>query len=157
MDKKLWKLDNYREFLEARKILLADAANSLLAELNHGPVPEKVGVRPVLENQLSIPGSIADAEEARDLEETNAWIESLGLPRGQTSYELIDADSLQPVAVIDLAWPDGLQAGLSTPAALMLNEAPETISAIAKSEYRVFTEIQDFREYVEKQVIRKTA
>src|SRR5690606_11064930 len=37
-DPELWKIENYPAFLEARKKLLADAANAFLDELAHGAV-----------------------------------------------------------------------------------------------------------------------
>ena len=38
MDRALWKIENYRDFLNERRALLANAANALLAELYAEPL-----------------------------------------------------------------------------------------------------------------------
>jgi hypothetical protein len=41
MDRDLWKIENYRDFLTARRELLAKAANHFLDSLLHGEVAER--------------------------------------------------------------------------------------------------------------------
>jgi hypothetical protein len=148
MDERLWKIENYLEFLDARKSLLAQATNSLLAELYHGQLPERGGAQVTTVAASAIPGSIADAEEEGILSETNAWVRSQGLPAGTMSYEMVDAASGLPTAVLDLAWPDGLQPGFSKPVAILLNESSQTLAAASRNEYIIFTKVKDFREYI---------
>lgn len=54
--------------------------------------------------------------------------EAQGLPEGQYLHELADAGSGEPIAMLDLAWPDGLQEVLSEPIAVLLNEGPEVLA-----------------------------
>jgi hypothetical protein len=49
-----------------------------------------------------------------------------GLPAGEYLYELTDALTGEPLAVLDLAWPNGLQEGYSQPLALLIGESQET-------------------------------
>jgi len=163
MDPELWKLDNYLDFLKARRKLLADAANSFLRELLHNenftssPTPaavEKVetasasevtapaikvtaavsltettaeasssplrgeasseakqgAASGVSEDDIAammIPGSVDSAEEEQTLLELREWVIEQGLPEGSYMYELSHPETGVPLAVLDLAWPNG--------------------------------------------------
>ena len=50
--------------------------------------------------------------------------------------------------ILDLAWPDGVQTGLSKPLALLLNESDDVYAAANRAGYTYLTSIQDFKEYV---------
>ena len=58
-----------------------------------------------------------------------------------------------PVAVFDLACPNGLQQGLSDPVAILLNEGHDLLRIANDRRYRAFTSIEDFRRYVENEVL----
>jgi len=156
-DPELWELDNYLEFLEERKRLLADAANSFLDELAHGVleleeegrfVPAEVGA-----GSSAMPGGVEGEEEERELLQLNSWIEENGLPKGMNSYEIADAVSGNPVAVFDLAWPSGLQEGLSQPVAVLLNEGKATLEVANDQGFRYFTSVGAFQDYVREDVL----
>ena len=70
------------------------------------------------------------------------------LPRGQMSFDYTDPDTGEQLAVFDLAWPDGVQAELSQPVAVLLDEGGETLAVTAKAGYRCFTRIHEVRIYV---------
>ena len=95
----------------------------------------------------SIGGIVTDSEE-REIEAINDWLEKEGLPRGQVSFELTDEPTGAVRAVLDLAWPNGLQIGLSAPVAVLLNEPPEVLEAASAAGYRCFTAPASFRTYV---------
>ena len=76
-----------------------------------------------------------------------------GLPKGEYLFELVDQETGVPAAVLDLAWPDGLQQGYSQPVALLLNEGPETYAAANAHGFRYFTSEKAFREYVAGEVV----
>jgi hypothetical protein len=152
MEERLWKIRNYREFLAARKELLAAAANRLLEELFHGPIPSGLEASPRPQGE-SVPGSVMDDEEAAKLDELNAWVVEKKLPRGEISFELVDDESGRVEAILDLAWPQGMQKGLSRPVALLLNESNELIGAMQKKSYIVFTSAEAFKSYVKKDVL----
>ena len=86
--------------------------------------------------------------EEEEIEEVSAWIEEKGLKPGATNHELLDTDG-NVVAIIDLAWPQGIQSGLSEPLALLLNETAETQATVSKYGYRYYTSVREFKEYVE--------
>jgi hypothetical protein len=125
MDEQLWKIANYREFLAARKRLLADAANAFMADLYHGPLPELATKPSITSTEIFVPGSIVSAEEEAELEVLSAWVAAQGLPDGMLRYELTNEEG-QPTAVLDLAWPEGLQPGLVIPPLLAVSRSRTT-------------------------------
>ena len=153
-DRELWRYDNYREFLAARRELLANAANEFMESLLMGTIPgfEEI-VRPEEVQPPVIPGGIESEEEELQLQECNNWVKQYGLPMGEFSYELIDEESGNLVAILDLAWPDGLQEGFSKPVALLLNESYDTYSAANKAGFIYFTDEESFRKYVMNDVL----
>ena len=75
-----------------------------------------------------------------------------GLPAGEFLHELADPESGDAVAVLDLAWPEGLQAGLSEPVALLVDEGPELLACANRFGFRCFTDIAGFKRYVSRDV-----
>lgn len=153
MDKALWKIENYREFLEARKVLLAAEANKRMAELLHGDTRWLQGPAAIVETAPSTGSGITSEEEERELEELNDWVEEQGLPRGVMAFDFADAASGVQRAVFDLAWPNGLQEELSQPVAVLLNESNETISLANQAGFRCMTDVQDFKHYVKAEIL----
>lgn len=127
MDTELWKIENYPRFLEERRRLLAKAANDFFDELAHGEaesaeqVPEVRKV-PVGMETKTIPGGVDTKDEEEQLIGLMEWLDERGLPEGEYLYELADQVSGEPLAILDLAWPDGLQEGYSQAVAVLLNE-----------------------------------
>jgi hypothetical protein len=64
---------------------------------------------------------ITSEAEKEALEELNAWIEGRGLPQGLLSFDFADPETGEQKAVLDLAWPNGIQEELSQPVAVLLN------------------------------------
>jgi hypothetical protein len=56
-------------------------------------------------------------------------------------------------AVFDLAWPNGIQEELSQPVVVLLNESNETIGIASQAGYRCFTIIEEFRRYVDNEIL----
>lgn len=52
-------------------------------------------------------------------------------------------DTGDTIAIIDLAWPQGIQSGLSTPVALLLNESAETQEIVSGGGYRYYTSVAE--------------
>lgn len=154
MDRALWRVENYRDFLAARRELLAQAANDFLGSLLIGPTPEAPVAVPVLEReQPAIPGSVDSDEEMNILHEVNNWVVAQGLPAGEVMYEIADPVDGHPIAILDLAWPEGLQEGFSQPAALMVDESEATFAAANRAKYRYFTDVAAFKDYVSREII----
>ncbi len=157
-DPHLWKVENYLDFLEARKTLLAEETNRRLADLLHGERRwlegrRKVDSSPEPFSQVEVLGGITDDVEERVLEDLQRWVEEQGLPRGILAYDFADISTGEQKAVFDLAWPQGIQQELSQPVAVLLNEAMEVVILASSAGYRCFTETTDFKRYVETEVL----
>ena len=152
MDPSLWRLENFRDFLEARKVLLADALNTQMEALLHGDLRwlASDGARHA---STVVVGAIDSAEEEAALRQLNEWVVEQGLPRGVLSFEQADPATGAQVAVLDLAWPSGLQEGLSEPVAVLLNEEAATIALASQGGYRCFTDASLFQRYVTQEVL----
>jgi hypothetical protein len=139
MDRDLWKVENYRDFLAVRRNLLAMAANEFLDSLLDGSIREVEISSPQLERPTVVPGDV-EREEEEIIREVNEWVAQQGLPQGDYMYELVDDATGTPLAVIDLAWPSGLQEGYSQPVALLIEEDQETEQLISRAGYLTFTD-----------------
>ena len=64
-----------------------------------------------------------------------------------------DAAGGEQKAVFDLAWPGGLQQELSQPVAVLLNESVETVALASQAGFRCFTDVEEFKRYVEAEVL----
>ncbi|MEO8748717.1 MAG: DUF262 domain-containing protein [Rhodanobacter sp.] len=157
MDPELWKIENYRAFLEERRKLLAEAVNHCMTELLHGDDRWMAG-RPVSPpTAMVVAGGIADEDEERQLEELNDWVAAQDLPRGELAFDFSDADTGEQQAVFDLAWPSGLQEELSQPVAVLLNESAGTIAIASQADFRCFTAVSEFKQYVRSEVLMEEA
>jgi len=154
-DPALWKIANYREFLEARQELLAVETNKRLAELLHGDLRWMEGIAKPVEtaSTMTVAGGISSEAEEDELEALNEWMEAQGLPRGVLAFDFAYETSGEQRAVFDLAWPSGIQEELSQPVAVLLNEGAETLALANRAGFRCFTTSQDFRDYVEREIL----
>jgi hypothetical protein len=75
------------------------------------------------------------------------------LPRGSLAFDFADAATGEQKAVFDLAWPNGIQEELSQPVAVLLNESNETLAVASQAAYRCFTTIEEFRRYVQSEIL----
>jgi len=158
-DPRLWMPENYLEFLDERRQLLAAAANGFMSELLRGTAAlletaEQVGAkmtRPAV--RVGVPGSIESEEERDLLRGCNQWITERELPEGEFEYELVDPRTGTPLAILDLAWPRGLQPGLSEPVAVLLDEGSDTLAIANNAGFRYFTSIEAFQHYVETEIL----
>lgn len=153
-DKELWKIQNYHEFLAARKKLLANEVNSRLAELLHED-PHWIDLRPPAYTVQKILGGTTNEEEEAQLRSLNEWVTQRGLAAGILAFDLADNETGQQLAIFDLAWPIGLQEGLSKPVAVLLNESSSLMAVASRAGYRVFDSISTFHSYVESEVLRR--
>lgn len=153
MDEQLWKMKNYREFLEARKELLAAEGNMRMAELLHGDTQWLEGPASKSAPALVIVGGITSEEEEDELANLNDWVEAQGLPRGVIGFDFADQETGQQQAIFDLAWPNGIQEELSAPVAVLLNETVETISLASGAGYRCFTAVSAFQDYIQREIL----
>lgn len=158
MDRDLWKVENYRAFLAARRTLLAQAANDFLDSLLMSAAPRQEVAKPVLDRPERVAvdtvSTLAFSEdEERIVRECNEWLARLGLPEGEEMYEVADPVTGEPLAVFDLAWPRGVQEQLSQPVALLIDEGEETEVIANRLGYRFFTSLPEFKRYVESEIM----
>jgi hypothetical protein len=71
-------------------------------------------------------------------------------------YELADHTG-NPIAILDLAWPNGLQEGYSQPVALLINEGQEVEEAVNRAGFLFFTDADAFHAYVLKEILANSA
>ncbi len=148
-DPHLWEIENYRDFLEARKELLADAANACLASLLHEDIQILDSARPARINPKVLLGGITSENEAKELEALNGWVIDQGYSEGQIAWDYVDPDTGEQRAILDLVWPTGVQEELSEPVAVLLDESAELISLASAAGIRCFTTTKAFRTYVD--------
>ena len=149
-DPQLWKVENFRDFIEARKVLLAEAANACLSSLLHGETDILGDAPHAGTGTNSFLGGISGEEEERELEELNDWVVAQGFTRGELGWNHVDPETGQQKAILDLAWEDGVQRGLTEPVAVLLNESAELISMANAAGFRCFTSSEAFKSYVQK-------
>ncbi len=141
-DPELLKIENYEKFLEQRRILLAQAANRLLDSLYQGSRTDIGLMSYALREDFQL-----DSSEEQEIEAMSVWMAERGLSEGVINHEILDSNG-QVCAIIDLAWPQGLQTGLSEPIALLLNESAETQVIVSQNGYRYYTSTDELKEYV---------
>lgn len=156
-DPALWKIEKFREFLEARKALLSAELNRRMEELLHGDTRWLAGPTAAMPAVVAVGSGITSEEEEEQLEALNDWMEAQGLPRGVLAYDFADAATGEQKAVFDLAWPNGVQEELSQPVAVLLNESTETIGIASQAGYRCFTTTEEFRRYVDSEILAREA
>ena len=122
----------------------------------HGDTRWLAGSTAASATQATIGGITSEAEEL-ELENLNDWVEKQGLPRGQVSFDHADPETGASMAIFDLAWPDGLQRGLTEPIAVLLNEPAEVLAVASAAGFRCFTTAGDFRAHVESDILRLEA
>jgi hypothetical protein len=153
-DPELWKLENFRSFLEARKALLAAEVNARLEELLHGDTRWLSGPAAAVPQQASeTVGGITSEEEEAELLALNAWMGEQSLPLGTLSYDFADPATGEQRAVFDLAWPAGIQEELSQSVAVLLNEEPATLALASAAGLRCSTSPSAFQFYMEREIL----
>ena len=152
MDRALWRIERYRDFLEVRKALLAAETNRRFADLLHGD-PKWLATPAIAEPAPTPLGGITSEAEEAELESVNDWLEARDLPRGHLAFDHADEATGAQKAVFDLAWPEGLQPGLTGPVAVLLNETAQVLAIASAAGYRCFTSAAEFRGYVESEIL----
>jgi hypothetical protein len=153
MDRKLWKIEAYPQFLQERRKLLAQAANTLLDSLYKLEAPVTSPTKSSVPKEVNIAGGISSGQEEELIEQISMWMVEHGLPAGIVEHQLEDGETDAGAVILDLAWPDGIQAGLSQPVALLIDEEPDVFKLAGEKGYRYFTNIDDFKKYVMQDIL----
>ncbi len=159
MDEELWKVKNFPAFLEARRGLLAAAANRHLTALypGHGEVHEAIDGSLQVAVPSALPAHVSGADEEKILADLQDWMSGRGLPAGEFGFELRDAANEVATATIDLAWPNGLPEGRGRPVALLLNESAETYRTVSQAGFDCHTSVDVFKHYVDSEIVGEVA
>ena len=154
MDRRLWAVDRFPEFLAARRKLLAEAANVHLASFVEGD--DRWGAAQIARAPAPVPpplGGITSEDEREALDELRAWMRLQKLPEGELSWDLADETTGEQLAVVDLAWPRGIQEGLSGKVAVLIDEDAVTHRVVSDAGFRCFDGVERFQEHVRREVL----
>jgi hypothetical protein len=143
----LWEVENYTDFLAARRELLAGTANSFLAGLRSSALPD---TSTTLERTTMV-ADVPDDQDSR-ADEVAALITELtelGCSEPAVDSEIADPATGQVLAIAEACWPEGLQPGQGNPVVLELDpgEAAE-LARLSELGYEVFTSCDSLRGYV---------
>ena len=158
-DREFWRVENYHQFLDARRSLLAEAANGMMDTLRSGelpPVAEPVtDLSTAAVSADSETGSIDSDDEMVILAEIDNFALEMGLAAGELAYEVFDENTGEVTAVLDLAWPHGLQPGYSYPVAVLIDEDDKVRLAANDAGFKVVMSAEAFRSYVEREILEE--
>ena len=143
-DQSLFMVENYEEFLGRRRELLAESTNEFLGRLLSGGAAQ-VEIHDFANRSVQ---AESYQEEEEVLIDVGCWMLDNGLSEGVSNYPLTGEDGVE-LMIIDLAWPQGIQEGLSEPVALLLNESEDNQEIVNKNGYKYFTSPESFKAYVE--------
>ena len=152
-DEALWSIDRYPDFLAARRTLLVEAANELLSRLRSG----EHAAGPQIAAPSSDPpplGGTADQPKVDDVDEAEIvgvvlLADQLGIAAPETHCEISDSESGEVLAVVDVAWTQGVQPGRTEPVALLLASDSAAEARLGEMGYRFFTSRQRLLWYLE--------
>ncbi|MFD3330227.1 DUF262 domain-containing protein [Streptomyces sp. NPDC058701] len=139
-DRELWRTENYPAFLEARRVLLADAANRFLDALHDGPSP--MGLGPWKHGvAVSAPAAFdpgPDVDEVPGLSRLLAAVREAGLAAPELDAEVTDPHTGAPITVAAAYWPLGLHGEVGTPVVLVVDPTLAVQAGLEAHGLRVF-------------------
>ena len=142
-DKKLWEIENYHRFLEARRELLAEASNKFLNSLLNGKAKE------LNLPKLAAPEDEDTLERQKKLQELMDQLSIFGVVEPQYDVEIYHPETGSLVTIAEAYWPDGLQPGLGEPVILELDRNDTDQELIQDLDIKVFYSIRRLKRYVE--------
>lgn len=152
-DPELWVPEQFPRFLAERRELLARAANSLLEDLRYGRRPEQIEASIVESGRVPV---TEDEDETAVIARVQDAMEERSLERGVRYLALLSRDGSVEQAILDLAWPDGLEFG-GKPVALLLDEPEEVRNVASRHDFRFFTSEEDLLAYAEQVLLSSAA
>ncbi|MBP2366707.1 GmrSD restriction endonuclease domain-containing protein [Pseudonocardia parietis] len=145
-DPALWRIERYRDFLDARRELLAQAATGLMDDLLAGRMPWNRELQAVDVREEATESDARAAQLASLVEE----FADLGFATPERDAEIPDVDTGRVLAVAELYWERGLQAGQGNPVLLELDHEDADLPRLAELGYDVFTTVDALRGYVQR-------
>lgn len=145
LDRKLWEISNYMDFLEARRELLARAANSFLDSLILGQTDELSLPR------LSAPEDEDSIERRMEIDQLVADLAEFGVVPPETEVEIFHPETQELITVAEAYWPNGLQPGMGDPVLLELDKREIDEDKLEDLDVKVFYSAKRLRRYVAEQ------
>ncbi|MGD9526410.1 MAG: DUF262 domain-containing protein [Pseudonocardia sp.] len=144
-DPKLWQVENYPQFLAARRELLAGAANDFLDQL-------LAGTRPWHRLEAMAVSPESDESDARAAQIASLVDELVGMGYAKPALdaEIADPETGRPLAVAEAFWSDGLQPGQGSPVVLELDPDEADIPRLTELGCEVYTSVDALRGYVQR-------
>ncbi|MGV9611248.1 hypothetical protein [Nocardia xishanensis] len=140
VDPKLWRVENYLEFLQARRELVTAAAQKFLESLLSGAAPSK-NLKPI---------RVRDESENPAVARLRAAVEELvdrGFVRPKFEVEVTDPRTRRELVVADALWPEGLQPGIGDPVVLIHDSNDGDLTRLTVLGYQVFTSLDELVAY----------
>ncbi|GAA1467225.1 DUF262 domain-containing protein [Nocardiopsis exhalans] len=143
-DPELWKVENYEEFLAARRELLAEAAETFLGGLaSGGEGSGEEALRPV-----TVLADEPDDARSVQVQEMVDELLRLGFAKPELDAEINDPERGRAIAEAEAFWPDGLQHGLGKPVVLELDPDQADLPRLQELGYEVFTSVDSLLGFV---------
>ena len=141
MERSRWQISEYESFLQDRRVKLAEAANQFLDSLRDGSVPEEVGSTV----DEAVVSQVVQAEDDITTDR-DALIEEFEVyASGVRDHPVSVSDRNQ--VYLDVAWPSGLQDGISEPVAFLFYPDEDVILQASQAGFMVFTDQEQLRHY----------
>jgi hypothetical protein len=140
-----WSVENYPEFLAARRKLLAAEANAFLGALSLHGLPRRLA-----------PVTLIPEDESGDdvrIAQVDALVEEvvrMGLACPALDVEVPDPETGAVLAVAQAFWAEGLQAGQGSPVVLELDPDQADLPRFAELGYEVFVSVDALRGFVQR-------
>lgn len=145
-DPDLWKVENYPDFLAARRELLAEAAENFLNGLASGA---ESTVEETLRPVTVLSGEPDDARSVQVQEMVDELLR-LGYAKPELDAEINDPERGRVIAEAEAFWPDGLQHGLGKPVVLELDPDQADLPRLQELGYEVFTSVDSLLGFVDR-------
>ncbi|GAB3214053.1 hypothetical protein GCM10027294_51110 [Marinactinospora endophytica] len=142
-DPALWRIERYRDFLEARRELLAEAAQSFLEGLRAGTEQEETPLA-----RIGVEADESDDPRAAQIQDLTNELLRLGYAEPIIDAEISDPVSGRELAVAEAYWPQGLQPGQGAPVVLELDPDSVALPRLEELGYEVFTSVDALLGYV---------
>ncbi|NKY99986.1 GmrSD restriction endonuclease domain-containing protein [Nocardiopsis alborubida] len=148
MDPALWKVENYPDFLAARRELLAGAAQDFLSGLASGKAttgPDAGPLRP-----MTVLSAEPDDARSVQVQEMVDELRRLGFAEPELDAVISDPERGRVIAEAEAFWPDGFQHGVGKPAVLELDPDQADLPRLQELGYEVFTSVEALLGFVDR-------
>lgn len=145
-DPDLWRVENYGDFLAARRELLAASAQRFIDSLRDS---SGNGDTTPLE-RLQVADEVIDDPHSEQLRALITELAGRGFAAPEVNVEIADPIGGAELAVAEAFWPDGLQRGMGEPVVLELDPDDADLPRLEELGYKVFTSIDALLGFVDK-------